>query len=163
MPLPSISSIGIRNIFAIIVLVVGISMSGYGALNYYEQSKAVENTVEVNATVTGTDIETVHHRRGDNYAPVVSFEYRYQGTSYTSNNIFPTGADPSYDSESKANEFLEEYEPGEAVTAYVNPSSPSSGFLKADKSKEPLYFFAIGGFISLASLAKLFRVYRNPD
>lgn len=157
MGIPSISSIGIRQLFPIIVLVIGASMTGYGALNYYQQSTAIADTVEVNATVTETDIETVHHRRSDNYAPVVTFEYRYEDTSYTSNNIFPTGADPSYDSRSRAKEFLQEYESGERITAYVTPSSPSSGFLKAEQSNEPLYFLAIGGVVALASAVRLYR------
>lgn len=154
---PLISSIGIRHLFPIIIIVVGISMSGYGAVNYYQQNQAVENAVEVNATVTGTDIETVHHRRSDNYAPVVTFEYRYQGTLYTSNNMYPTGAGLSYDSKSKARESLEKYGSGERITAYVNPSSPSSGFLKEKQSKKSLYFLGIGGFLALASVVQFFR------
>ena len=157
MSLPSINSIGIRYLAPMIIIVIGISMIGYGAVNYYQQHQAVENAVEVNATVTETDIETIHHRRSDNYAPIVTFEYRYQGTSYTSNNIFPTGADPDYDSKSKARKFLQKYESGDRITAYVSPSSPSSGFLNEERSNEPLYILAIGGFLSLASVVQFFR------
>lgn len=144
MALPIPSSIEVRHLPAIFILVVGLVLVGYGAYNYQQQSTALQDTVEVNATVTGTDLTTDIRRGNRDFAPEVTFEYRYQNTSYTSDNLYPAGSGSNYDSESNARDVLAEYPEGATVTAYVNPSSPGRAFLVDEQSNKPLTFAVLG-------------------
>lgn len=157
MTLPFTDSIGVRQLPAVLILLVGIALVGYGAYDYQQQSDAVENAIAVNATITGTDIETDTSRGDQDFVPEATFDYRYQDTSHTSNNIFPAGSTPHYDTRMKAEAALEGYEEGETVTAYVNPSSPGRGFLEERRSKKPLTLVAIGGLTTLVAGAHLFK------
>lgn len=150
-------SLDVRQLPAVLLLLAGIVLAGYGAYDYQQQSDALEDTVTVNATITETDVRTDISSGNQDYVPEATFDYRYQDTSYTSNNIFPSGSTPHYDTEAKANEAIEGYEEGETVTAYVNPSSPSRAFLTERRSEKPFTLVAVGGFTTLVAGVHLFR------
>ncbi|WP_132060566.1 DUF3592 domain-containing protein [Halorussus amylolyticus] len=157
MALPLADSLEVRHIPVIIILLVGVSLVGYGAYNYQQQSTALEHTVEVNATVAETDIATDVRRGNRDFIPEVTFEYRYQNTSYTSDNIYPAGSGSNYNKESKARDVVQEYEEGTTVTAYVNPSSPDSAFLENEKSDKPLTLVGIGTITLLVAGRHIFK------
>jgi hypothetical protein len=51
---------------------------------------------------------------------------------------------PNYDTESAARDIVADYEAGDTVTAYVDPSSPGNAFLKNQQTDTPVKLVAIG-------------------
>lgn len=143
----------------ILVLVVGLAVAGYGAYDYSQQSAAIENSVEVDATITGTNVDSIRTSGTTQFDPDVRFEYSYQGESYTSDNLYPASASENYDTKSGAQSAIQEYEQGETVTAYVNPDSPGDAFLKNEKSTSPLWFAALGVAFIFGGCYALFKAF----
>lgn len=147
---------------AMMLLVLGLGLTGYGAYDYVQQSDAMRNAVEVNATVTETSVETKSSRAGNaqvNYEPHVEFTYEYLGESYTGSKVFPANIAPEYDQRSEAQAVIDEYEEGTTVTAYVNQDDPSDAFLKNKTSNTPLIAAGIGAVISLLAATSVLQKY----
>jgi len=147
-----------------ILLVVGLTLVGYGAVGYVQASTALSDTVEVDAQITETNIEEVTAFRGDTmYAPAATFEYRYQGATYTSDHVFPAGTTERYRSRETAESLLAEFPAGETVTAYVSPGEPGEAFLRDARSDTSGRFFVFGGFIALVGGLRLAQawIYRQ--
>jgi len=147
---------------AVIVLVIGVAVAGYGAYDYTQQSSAVDDAVAVDATITDLDVESTSTggEAGVDYRPAVRFTYEYEGTEYASTNVFPSAITSNYDTESAAREVVEGYAVDESATAYVDPSDPDGGFLKAQTSNAPVVAAVFGSFFVLvggASAVKQFR------
>jgi hypothetical protein len=151
---------------AVLLLLAGLAITGYGAYDYVQQTEAVRNSVEVDATITEVGVETQSSVSGQSggkvhYEPTVEFEYEYGGSTYTGTNIFPATIAPEYDTRSAAESLVDEYESGAAVTAYVDASNPRHAFLKNKTSNEPLVAAGIGGVISLLGAASTLKKYRT--
>lgn len=128
----------------LLALVVGFGAMGYGAYGYVEQSSALDSAVEVDATVSDTAIEQRSGRRDTDYSPVVTFEYTYEGETYTSSNVYPGPLGREFDAREAAREKLDEYEPGDTVTAYVPADSPGNAFLERERSNQPFFLIGFG-------------------
>lgn len=140
------------------MLVVGLAITGFGTYDYLNQSEAMSDAVAVDATVTGTEVDSVSQRRGGpDYRPVVTYEYTYDGASYTSRNRYPATFEPDYETRSAAEAELQGYERGEPVTAYVNPDAPSEAFLVKETSSGPLKLAGIGGVIVVVGGVSILR------
>jgi Protein of unknown function (DUF3592) len=94
----------------------------------------------VSARVLSTDIKAVRGDKGTSYTPVVRYLYTVNGAEYESNKVLPLTISASY---GWAVRLRDRFHPGQAVTAYVNPSQPASAFLVRDVSLLPLVFVAI--------------------
>lgn len=131
--------------FAIILVGIGLIFLGYST--YTSQNQALENPVNVSATVTDTGIEEHSSRRGGiDYQPKISFEYSYDGQEYTSTNMYPGGQEPEeHNVESEAREVVDEYSQGSEMSVYVLPESPGEAFIRAKKTINP--FIAMGAGI----------------
>jgi hypothetical protein len=136
----------------ILVLLLTAGAIGYGGYDYVQQGNAIDDAVAVNATVTETDIEQTGGRRGIDYAVDVQFTYEYEGTEYTSDELYPTSLSPSYETESKAQSVLEPYETNETATAYVDPSDPGNAFLEPKRTNSPFVVSGGGALIFLLTL-----------
>jgi len=146
----------------VLFLVIGVAIAGYGVYDYQQQTDALANTTTVEATITDIDIETVSQRRGrTDYQPTVAFEYEYDGTTYTGDDIRPANIAQDYDTRSAARGALDGYEVGETVTAYVNPTSPGDAFLEDKRSDGPVRFVAIGGVLALVGAGSAIRSNRD--
>jgi len=129
----------------LVFLLLSVAGAGYGGYDYLQQSEAVRNAVEVDATITEMGVESDPGRRGSvDYRPTVSFDYSYEGEAYTGSSVFPGSVAPDHDTESAAREVVAEYEAGETVTAYVDPADPGNAFLKNQKTDTPVKLVAIG-------------------
>lgn len=149
---------------AMLLLVLGLGVTGYGAYDYVQQSDAIRNAVEVDTTITDVGVETTSARSGNaqvKYEPHVEFTYEYQGESYTGTNVFPATIAPEYEQRSNAESVIDEYEEGMTVTAYVDPTNPDGAFLKNKTSNTPLLAAGIGAVISLLAAASALEKYRN--
>ncbi|WP_436908632.1 DUF3592 domain-containing protein [Halosimplex marinum] len=135
---------------ALLMVLVGLAVTGYGGYDYVQQSDAVRDAVEVNATVEDVGVETVSARRGVDHEPTVRFSYEYDGQAYESTSVFPASIAPTYDTESAARSVVSDYEEGETVTAYVAPDRPGDAFLKNRTTNTPLVAAVFGLFFVLA-------------
>jgi hypothetical protein len=150
---------------ALLVVVLGLAVTGYGAYDYTQQSDALEEAVEVDATVTEVGVETTSggsSSSGVDYRPEVRFSYEYRGDSYNGTDLFPASIDATYDTESAARDALDGYETGERVTAYVVPDEPRNAFLRDRASDAPLIAMGLGALMTLLGGALSVKRYREP-
>ena len=137
---------------ALLYILIGIAIISYGGYDYVQQTEAVQESVEVDATVTELDIETdsgTSSNPGANFDPVVEFEYTYNGTKYTGTKIYPADIGQNYETQSEAESAIEEYEQGTQTTAYVSPDQPGDAFLKNQTSNAPIIAIVLGGVFTL--------------
>jgi len=146
---------------SIVVLLVGLGIIGVGAYSYVTGSAALDNRVEVSAEVTDTGVQTVTTSRGRNaYVPVVRFQYRFQGTDYTSDSIYPDNLQREYEDRAGAESQLSAYTVGETVTAYVDPDRPGRAFLEDSRSGMAIGAVAAGAFVCLIAGLGLYQARR---
>ena len=127
----------------LLVAAVLACVAGYGGYAYVQQTQAIERSVPVEATVTNVTITEDDTQSGIKYDPDITFAYRYEGTNYTSDNIFP-GHPQNYGERSAARDLLDPYAVGETTTAYVPPASPGQAFLERETTSTPLIFAGLG-------------------
>ena len=141
-----------------LALIVGLGAIGYGAYSYSSQSAALDSTETVDATIVSTSIERLNERRGtDDYSPQATFNYTYEGETYTSSHMYPGGISHEFETREDARAQLAGYESGATVTAYVPTDSPGKAFLKHESSNKPLYIIGFGGTFVLATVISIFR------
>ena len=147
---------------AVLMVLIGILAAGYGGYDYVQQSGALSNAQEVPAELTAQDVDadSAGSSPGVDYRPTVRFTYEYDGTSYTSTNVFPTTISPTYDTKSEARSVLDGYETGDTVTAYVPANDPDAAYLKHQSSNAPLLAVGIGLFFVVGGVSSL-RRHRN--
>jgi len=138
-------------------ILVGLATMGYGAYSYSEQTTALDSAVEVNATITDTGVEDVPKKRGTDYAPQATFDYTYEGESYTSSNVYPGTLPREFDTREKARSEVAAYDSGDTVTVYVRPDSPGNAFLKYERSNKPFLVIGFGALFVLAGVYSTFR------
>ena len=137
---------------ALLYVIIGLAIASYGGYDYLQQTEAVRESVEVDATVTELSIETTSgtsSNPGVNYEPAVKFEYRYNGTQYTGTKVYPADIEQNYETQSAAESVIEEYEQGAETTAYVEPAEPNDALLKNKTSNAPLIAIGIGEIFAL--------------
>lgn len=148
--------------FAGLALLAGAGIALYGGFDYVEQGERLENAQQIEATITSTSIDrdTSSTRRGSTtkYEPEVVFRYSLDSNTYTSNNIYPTGTEVRRNSRDGAETFLEDYQEGADINAYVDPENPEEGFLRNEKSSKPLILLGFGILMSLMSGRKLIKI-----
>lgn len=148
---------------AVLMLVLGLAATGYGVYDYTQQSDAVADAVEVNTEITELGVESTSAGSSTSvdYRPTVRFTYEYEGTRYTSTNVFPSAISPNYDTESEARSVLDEYSVNESATAYLDPANPGAAFLKDRTSNAPILAVAIGLFFVLFGGASVMKRSRS--
>jgi hypothetical protein len=145
-------------IFASVFVLIGLVLGGYGFTQYQGQAQSIDNAVNITAAVTDTNVRTDSSRRGGiDYQAEISFDYSYDGESYSSDFIYPLDDDREFSQESEAEEFLEGYPVGQQVDAYVSPGSPGKAFLMKKRSDQPLLFMLIGGLMAAAGSYKILQ------
>lgn len=145
---------------AVLYIVVGIAIVSYGGYDYVQQTEAVRNSVEVDATITEAGIETVSgtsSNPGSNYEPTVEFAYTYNETRYTGTKIYPANIEQSYETRSAAESAIERYEQGTETTAHVSPDQPRDAFLKNKTSNAPVIALVLGGLFTLMATVSAVR------
>lgn len=140
-----------------VVLLIGAATIGYGAYSHVEQSSALDDAEQVEALVVETTVETVEQRRGTAYAPAATFNYTYDGASYTASNVYPGPLPRELDSRQAARDVVDDYERGETVTAYVPADSPQKAFLRHERSDKPLLVMGFGAVVVLGGVYRALR------
>lgn len=152
---------------ALLLLVLGLAVGGYGVYDYVQQTDAVRNSVEVQATIVEVGVETDSSgsSRSVNvdYEPTVRFTYEYDGSSYTGSKLYPAAISSDHDTRSAAESELDGYAEGETVTAYVTPSDPDDAFLKNQTTNAPIFAGLIGAVMAGAGGVSAVWNYRDSQ
>jgi len=119
-----------------------IAWNGWTA--HTEERELIGDAADVTAEITNVgaseaqervDVEDGGSYTKTVYVPQITFEYTFEGTTYTAGNVGPPadGVDHThkYSSESRARDHFE-YEEGDRVTAHVSPDQPGEGFLEKE-------------------------------
>lgn len=148
----------------IVTAAIGVVFGWNGWRARRSQREALAEAQEVTARITAASVsrsrdrdEAAGEARTDHdYVPTLAFEYSFGGEQYESNNRYPpseTITRGGHESERAAREWLEEYEEGQQVTAYVNSDEPGAGFLEAEtNSLRNTAMLVIGGLLTGSSL-----------
>lgn len=148
----------------LVFVVLGLGGGAFGVYDYVQQSGTIEAAESVEATVTGTSVESfVQARVGEKYRPNVSFRYDYAGERYSSTHLYPATATPAYDERERVEEILDGYDEGGTVTAHVPPDAPGSAFLEAESSTQPLGIAAVGFLTVLLASGFTLNLYRASE
>jgi hypothetical protein len=150
---------------AVVIIVIGVAMAGFGGYNYQQTQSDLNNAVEAEGSIENVDItrDVTRRDRDDDgikeeevsWTPNVEYTYTYQGQQYTSDSIRPGVAGESFDSRPAAVDVTEQFSAGQSVTVYVNSEEPSRAFLIKDSSFLLEYaFMGIGGLAVLLGLYK---------
>ena len=129
-----------------VIIVIGIGLIFFGYNTFASQNQALENPVNVSATVIDTGIAEDSSRRGGiDYQPQIKYRYSFEGENFTSDNMHPGGQQPDdHNVESEAREVVEEYSQGSEINVLVPPEKPGEAFIKPEKTNDPLIFIAVG-------------------
>ena len=138
----------------VLAIVAGIGFMAYGAYSYNAQTSALNSPETVDATIASTSVEYDDTGKGYSYYPQATFEYTYEGETYTSSNVYPAGLQKGFGSREDARAILKGYEVGEPVTAYVPPNSPGKAYLKRQSSNKPYIALGAGTFLFLLGMYK---------
>lgn len=127
----------------VFLLLVALAAIGYGGYDYVHQEAVIDDAVTVNATIKEVGITQGGGRHID-YYPRVTYEYQFEGRTYTGEDIYPGSLSTGYDTRSEARAIVEPFAENETVTAYVDPQSPTDAFLKNERNSGPLYLVGFG-------------------
>jgi len=139
-------------VVAAALLLVGLGLVGGGVFATLEENER-SALPETNGTVLSSELEAVPGE--DAYRPNVTYRYAVDGTTYTSDVVFPPTLE-GRGSREWAEGVLEEYEPGDRVNVTYDPESPGDGYIRERRSPTPVISFGMG-LVTLA-FAFLFGV-----
>ena len=112
-----------------------------GAYLYAQQVRRYLTWQPVRARITKTDLASSRDDKGTTYRPVIWYAYhRPRGDIVLATGTTILTESSSY---SWAEGIRERYRLGDSVTAYIDPASPSRGFLLRQLSWVPLVFVAL--------------------
>ena len=111
----------------------------------------------MDATISSTSVQADDARRGTDYVLRATFNYTYEGETYTATNVYPGKLPRDFSTREKARSQLEGYESGDTVTAYVPLDSPGEAFLKHESNNKPLFVMGFGVLFVLSPAYSSFR------
>jgi len=131
---------------AALLLVVGLSLSVGGLALTLDEDRRIADGARTNGTVVATGVERVPGE--DVYRPNVTYRYTVEGTTYTTDRLFPSTI-AGTGSRDWAREVAGEYDPGDTVTVTYDPDSPEVAYVRERRSPGPIIGFGLG-LVSLA-------------
>lgn len=157
-------------IFGIIFLGVGIGLSywGYGML---QEAKASSDWPSVTGTIVSSDVSSHRSTSGSGskkktstvYEPVITYTYKVDGKSYTSDRI--TTGDYSSSSSKRAYRIANKYQEGSDTKVYYNPDEPYLSVLEPGTTFMSYLPFGMGllfGFVGVMTfLGGIFRIVKK--
>lgn len=126
-------------VVGVAAICIGVAFAGVAWFQIVPYQQDRSNAATVSAEVVSADVTEGRNSEGQVvYSPSVTYRYSYQGTEFTSSSVFP-GTGDVVGSQSRAQEIVDRYQPGDRVMAHVNTESPESAFL-IDESA-PLWYW----------------------
>jgi len=136
----------------VVLLCFGMAGGTY-YLAIYQPTQTWQETEPVEGTVQSTEVVRESGEDGPHYVPVVTYEYTYDGQTYTNDEYSLVGG-PAGETPGEAEDALEPYSTGESVTVHVVSSGPSESYLQRGSVGTLLY-----GIVGLLVFMGLFSVF----
>lgn len=135
-----------RVLVGVIALAIGIAMIAFLGTGMYVLQMTVAQPVDAEVQSTNvTEVScTIDQGCQYQYAPVVEYNYTYDGKTYTSSRVFPEGTSSLMTFREQARQIADQYDRGDRITAYVVPGFPRHAHLK--KKLPGLAFTGFGLF-----------------
>lgn len=133
-------------------LFLGVAIAAGGAYPIYDYQQTVDRAEPVDGEIESSDWERNYEpsEEGKDYSVSIEYRFTYEGTEYTSNEVFPDGRNGEL-SMSRAQTVAGNHPEGEEVTAYVVDGDPRDTYLV--QNGIPWWYYPIAGFgLLLASL-----------
>jgi len=153
-------------VFSLMFGGLGIMLIFVGGREFIIQRRIVATAQPVQATIlsarvvstksSDTDTRTLRDNSTTTHTPEVRFSYTIGDVRYESDMLYPTIIQRGYASVESAEEELVAYQPGAVVQAFADSSLPERGFLRLEKSNNPVWFMVAGG-LSFALLGAIYR------
>ena len=129
------------------VVIVGLCLVGlvFFGYSYHEQTNLIENAEQIQGTVLNVDdeIEKSSGRGGTSYSISVEYEYEFNGSIYTNDDVFPGSfIGGSTRNKSEARAILASLEEGNTTTVYVDPANPKTAFLVDRRTGQHTFYMA---------------------
>ena len=127
--------------FASIFLVVGGGMA-------WHQERRLRVAQRIPAVIETSVVESHRGSKGGTtYSPKIGFRYRVAGSDYHSEDVYPLSSSSGAD---EAEAVVQQFRPGQEVTAWYDPNKPSTAFLVFRCSFFP-YIFMLFPMIHIAA------------
>jgi len=145
----------------ILGLVLGLACIAGGGFLTYDALEATVSAEETTATVVDSQVGRVSGTERE-YRVHVTYEYIYQGETYTSDNIYAgAGGSDRFSSRGTAESFVQQYPEGETVTAYVDPDDPSRAHLETGIRATSLLGYALLVLVGVVTFAAGLKQLRS--
>lgn len=153
-------------IFSLMFGGLGLMLMYVGGREFFIQRRIFATAEPVEATIlstrvvssksSDTDNRTLRDNSTTSHIPQVRFSYTFRGVKYESDLLYPTVIQRGYASAEVAEAEMAAFTPGATVQAFTDSSLPQRGFLRLEKSNNPVWFMVAGG-LSFALLAAIYR------
>lgn len=158
-----------------LTVIVVPSLFVYDAYSaHVEAENEIEGSMETRGEVLDNNINEYVSEQGQTtsirYAVSLEYEYQVDGQTYTSQNIYPSDRDViSFSDQYSADQYLNEYSVGDALTIYYQPDDPEESYVEKDVPGLilPIFMFIIffigGTVFILLGLYMLRAVFKDSE
>ena len=114
-------------VLGLILLISGLSVLVVSAW-YFDRGRATRRWPKTTGVILASSIQELRARYGFHYTPAVEYQYSVEGREYRGSRI-RYGGPVVNGSHSDAQQQLQAYPPGAAVTVFYRPSRPADAVL----------------------------------
>jgi hypothetical protein len=143
-------------------ILFSLGLIGIGGFAFFDHYQKTNNVHSVDATVLSSEVDMTYDADQNRvYRPNVTYEYTYNGETYTSKSLFLRNNEIS--SSSRARGIVSDYSAGDETTAYVHPDDPDDAYLRDGGVPwvGGLLPIAFGGFLLLLGTKKTWTSLRG--
>lgn len=127
----------------LLFLIFGSLYTGALLYDYHGQTSTIEDVETVEGVVLDTEYEEQGGRTTD-YIPIVTYEYEFNGETYTNDQVFPEGFITRSDgTEGGVQSRLDSYEASNTTTVYVDPDDPDTAVLEKETELRGVQLVAV--------------------
>lgn len=150
----------------LVAVAIGLGMVVGLGIGTYALQMTVAEPVDAEVVTSGVDTVACSVDEGcdEEYVPVVTYRYTYDGTEYTSERVYPVAAQAKHITRDGAAATANEYAAGDRVTAYVLPMMPDTAYLERNTpGLASLLFGVLGVLMALAGANGVQQSLRGID
>ena len=126
----------------------------------WHQERRLRVAQKIPAVIESSVVESHRgNKGGTTYSPKVCFRYRVAGSDYHGDDVYPLNSSSGAD---EAEAVVQQFRPGQEVTAWYDPSTPSTAFLVRRCSFFP-YIFMLFPMIHIAAGLSIALLVATPS
>ncbi len=139
-------------IFSVVLLGAGAAWTHWLSVPVYRKAQASGDWPTAPGVIESSEVEDEFDSNEVRYAASVEFSYELDGVRHVSKHITPSGVSSSK-SRHPAQETVDRYPEGKAVTVYYDPQKPEFGVLEPGVNAANYALLVAGGAIFAGGLA----------